>query len=402
MTSFDLLPITPARRLAQTHEYYFSQKLRELAALNAAGANIINLGIGSPDLAPHPAVVQALTAGAACPEAHGYQSYQGNPDLRQAAAEWYAAHYGVILDPATEIMPLMGSKEGLMHIGMALLDPGDVVLVPNPGYPTYRAVVQLCGAQVLEYDLHEANGWLPDLAVLRHQDLRGVKLMLVNYPHMPSGTRVDASFFLELVAFARENRILLIHDNPYSFLLDDTAAPTSLLAVLGAKEVALELNSLSKSHNMAGWRVGMLVGRADLLATVLRFRSNMDSGMFRPVQDAAAVALRLPAAWYAELNDTYRARRAVVLALLHDLGCRVEPSQAGLFVWAAVPPGFIDGYALSDALLREACVFVTPGGIFGSNGDGYIRLSLCQPEVVLQAAAQRIAAARLLPELVAN
>lgn len=401
MTSPDLLPITPARRLSQTHEYYFSQKLRELAALNAAGANIINLGIGSPDLPPHPAVVRALAEGAAQPEAHGYQSYQGTPNLRQAAAEWYAAHYGVRLDPAAEIMPLMGSKEGLMHIGMALLGPGDVVLVPNPGYPTYRAVVQLCGAQVREYHLHEATGWLPDLATLRGQDLRRVKLMLVNYPHMPSGTRADPAFFQELVAFAREHHILLVHDNPYSCLLDNAAAaPVSLLAVPGAKAVALELNSLSKSHNMAGWRVGLLVGRADLLETVLRFRSNMDSGMFRPVQDAAAVALRLPAAWYAQLNDTYRARRAVVLALLRELDCRVEPGQAGLFVWAAVPPAFSDGFALSEALLREARVFVTPGGIFGRNGNGYIRLSLCQPEAQLRAATYRIAAARLLPEVV--
>ena len=384
--------IAPAQRLAQTGEYYFSRKLREIAALNQAGADIISLGIGSPDLPPHPSVTAALTAAAALPTSHGYQGYQGTPALRAAVAGWYARAYGVALDPATEILPLLGSKEGLMHIGMTFLGPGDGVLIPNPGYPTYRAVAEICGATIREYDLTEAGGWLPDLAALAAADLRGVKLMLVNYPHMPTGTRADAAFLARLVAFAQAHQIMLVHDNPYSFILNDE--PLSLLAVPGAREVALELNSLSKSHNMAGWRVGLLAGRADWLQEVLRFKSNMDSGMFLPVQQAAVAALALGPEWFAELNATYRARRAVVFELLHALGCHPDPGQTGLFVWAAVPPAYPDGYALSDELLREARVFITPGGIFGSNGNGYIRVSLCQSEAVLQQAVARIAAAR--------
>ena len=383
------MQVPVASRLAHTGEYYFSRKLRELAALNAAGANIINLGIGSPDLPPHPSVTAALSATAALPSAHGYQGYQGTPALRGAMAEFYQRHYAVALDPATEIMPLLGSKEGLMHVAMTFLEAGDAVLIPNPGYPTYRAVAEICGAEVREYDLTAATGWLPDLDALAHADLSRVKLMLVNYPHMPTGTAADLPFLTRLVAFARQHEILLVHDNPYGFILNETP-PISLLAVPGAREVALELNSLSKSHNLAGWRVGMLVGRADLLADVLRFKSNMDSGMFLGVQQAAVAALALGPDWFTELNATYRARRELVVELLRALGCAPAPGQVGLFIWAAVPVGFSDGYALSDAVLAQARVFLTPGGIFGSNGLGYVRASLCQPEALLREALERV------------
>jgi len=383
------LNLLVASRLAQTGEYYFSRKLRELAALNAAGANIISLGIGSPDLPPHPTVTAALTATAALPTAHGYQGYQGTPALRGAMAEFYQRHYGVRLDPATEILPLLGSKEGLMHIGMTFLEAGDAVLIPNPGYPTYRAVAEICGAEVREYALTAATGWLPDLAALAATDLSRVKLMLVNYPHMPTGTAADLPFLTRLVAFAREHAILLVHDNPYGFILNKTP-PVSLLAVPGAREVAIELNSLSKSHNLAGWRVGLLAGRADVLANVLRFKSNMDSGIFLPVQQAAVSALALGPDWFADLNATYRARRELVIELLRALGCAPAPDQTGLFIWAAVPAAYADGYALSDAVLAEVRVFITPGGIFGSNGLGYVRASLCQPEALLREALARV------------
>ena len=378
-----------ASRLAHTGEYYFSRKLRELAALNAAGANVINLGIGSPDLPPHPSVLAALAATAAQPTAHGYQGYQGTPALRGALADFYQRHYGVRLDPASEVLPLLGSKEGLMHVALTFLEAGDAVLIPNPGYPTYRAVAEISGADQREYDLTAQTGWLPDLTALAATDLAAVKLMFVNYPHMPTGAAASPAFLAQLVAFARTHNILLVHDNPYGFILNETP-PLSLLAVPGARDVALELNSLSKSHNLAGWRVGMLVGRADLLAAVLRFKSNTDSGMFLGVQQAAVAALGLGADWFAELNATYRARRQLVLRLLQALGCAPAPGQTGLFLWAAVPAAYADGYALSDAVLAEARIFLTPGAIFGSQGQGYVRASLCQPAAVLQEALRRV------------
>ena len=383
------MTISTASRLAHTGEYYFSRKLRELATLNAAGANIISLGIGSPDLPPHPSVIAALAATASQPNTHGYQSYQGTPALRQAMADFYQTHYGVTLDSATEILPLAGSKEGLMHIGMAFLEAGDAVLIPNPGYPTYRAVAEICGAEIREYGLTAATGWLPDLEALAESDLSRVKMMLVNYPHMPTGTPPTPEFQQKLVEFATAHDIMLVHDNPYGFVLNETP-PLSLLAVPGAKEVALELNSLSKSHNLAGWRVGMLVGRADWLTEVLRFKSNMDSGMFLGIQQAAVAALALGPDWFEAMNATYRARRELVRELLAALDCDAAPGQTGLFIWAAVPPQYADGYALSDAVLAEARVFLTPGGIFGSNGNGYVRASLCQPEAVLREALERV------------
>lgn len=384
------MQVAVANRLQHTGEYYFSQKLREIDGLNKAGADIINLGIGSPDMPPHPSVVAALTQAAQLPTAHAYQGYKGTPALRAAVADWYQRAYQVGLDPETEVLPLLGSKEGIMHICMTFLQAGDEVLLPNPGYPTYRAAAQLSGATLVDYSLTAASHWLPDLAALAQRDLSRVKLMLVNYPHMPTGARADAAFFGALVAFARQHQILLVHDNPYSFILNDT--PASLLAVPGAKDVVLELNSLSKSHNMAGWRVGMLVGRADLLQDVLRFKSNMDSGMFLPVQRAAVAALALGPEWYAALNAQYRARRELVFELLTMLGCSFDRQQTGLFVWAAMPPGYADGYAVSDRCLHEARVFITPGGIFGSNGNPFVRVSLCQPEAVLRTALSRLQA----------
>ncbi|GAA3938402.1 pyridoxal phosphate-dependent aminotransferase [Hymenobacter algoricola] len=388
--------IPVASRLQHTSEYYFSRKLREIDALNQTGAPVINLGIGSPDLPPHPSVVAALTTAAQRPDTHAYQNYKGVPALRQAMAAWYQRQYGVTLDADSEVLPLLGSKEGIMHVSMTFLEAGDEVLLPNPGYPAYRAAAQLSGATPVDYDLTAANNWLPDLDALAQQDLSRVKLMWVNYPHMPTGTAADPAFFARLVAFATAHNILLVHDNPYSFILNHDA-PQSLLAVPGAREVALELNSLSKSHNLAGWRVGMLAGRADLLQEVLRFKSNLDSGMFLPVQLAAVAALALDDTWYAGLNAHYQARRELVFALLDALGCPYEPNQVGLFVWAALPAGYADGYALSDELLRAARVFITPGGIFGSNGNSFIRVSLCQTTSVLEAALGRIRAVQPQP-----
>jgi len=383
-----------ASRLQHIQEYYFSQKLREIDGMNRAGAQVINLGIGSPDMPPHPRVIAALTAVANQPNTHAYQGYKGVPALRQAMADWYQRQYAVALNPDTEILPLLGSKEGIIHISMTLLEAGDEVMIPNPGYPAYRAAAHLSGATPIDYDLTAETNWLPDLEALARRDLSRVKLMWVNYPHMPTGTPPPAGFFERLVAFAATHDILLVHDNPYSFILNQTK-PQSLLAVPGAREVALELNSLSKSHNMAGWRVGLLAGRADVLQDVLRFKSNLDSGMFLPVQLAAVEALNLEESWYAELNAHYRARRELVVELLRLLNCTFPSDQVGLFVWAKVPPQYPDAYALSDEVLRQARVFLTPGGIFGSNGNGYIRLSLCQPVEVLHQALARVRAAKL-------
>ncbi|HEY0273157.1 MAG TPA: aminotransferase class I/II-fold pyridoxal phosphate-dependent enzyme [Chitinophaga sp.] len=380
--------ISVAKRLQGTQEYYFSRKLREIDQLNAEGRNVINLGIGSPDLPPHASVIEALSIQAHRPDTHAYQGYKGIPALRRAIAAWYQRYYNVPLQPDTEVLPLIGSKEGIMHICMTYLQEGDEALVPNPGYPTYRAAVELSGATVVDYDLTEANHWLPDLEALGKRDLRKVKLMWVNYPHMPTGAPASTAFFEKLVAFAKQHQVLICHDNPYSFILNDH--PQSLLSVEGAKEVVLELNSLSKSANMAGWRVGMLVGKEQYITEVLRFKSNMDSGMFQPVQAAAVQALELGRDWYDALNAVYAGRRKKVLELLDVLGCRYDPQQVGLFIWAKVPAGYADGYALSDEVLQQAFVFITPGGIFGTNGNGYIRVSLCKDEKVFEEAISRI------------
>lgn len=383
-----MMQVPVSDRLSPIREYYFSSKLREIEALNREGAQVINLGIGSPDQPPHPAVVEALHQAALRPDTHAYQSYKGAPELRKAFAGWYERAYGVTLDSDTEILPLIGSKEGIMHISMTFLNPGDEVLVPNPGYPTYRSATLLAGGIPVDYDLTAAGGWKPDLVRLAGRDLSKVRLMWVNYPQMPTGAVCDRSFMERLVAFAREHHILLCHDNPYSFILNDH--PGSLLAVPGAGEVTLELNSLSKSHNMAGWRIGLIAGRADLITEILRFKSNMDSGMFLPMQLAAARALELGEDWFRELNAVYAARRLKAYALLDLLGCSYERGQSGMFVWARVPERYADGYALSDEALQQARVFITPGGIFGSNGNDYIRVSLCRSEAVFDESIERI------------
>lgn len=367
--------IETATRLSGIGEYYFSQKLREIDQLNREGKQIINLGIGSPDLPPHPDVVQTLIEASLRPDTHAYQSYKGSPVLRKAISNWYDTHYRVSLDPDREVLPLIGSKEGIVHICMSFLGEGDQALIPDPGYPTYRAAVQLAGATPVTYELRKENDWYPDLEALARQDLRRVRIMWINYPHMPTGQQADEGVFEALLAFAKAHDILLCHDNPYSFILN--AEPKSILSIAGAKEHAIELNSLSKSHNMAGWRVGMLCSNAANIDAVLRFKSNMDSGMFLPVQLAAAKALELGPEWYQSLNEIYQERRRSVSRILDLLGCRYDENQSGMFLWAEVPSHYASGFELSDDILYQAGVFITPGGIFGKNGERYVRVSLC-------------------------
>ncbi|WP_290792240.1 pyridoxal phosphate-dependent aminotransferase [Flavihumibacter sp. UBA7668] len=382
------MKISTASRLNGIGEYYFSQKLREIDTLNKEGKAIINLGIGSPDLPPHPEVIKTLQEEAAKPNVHAYQNYKGSPVLRKAMADWYGTWYGVTLNSDTNILPLIGSKEGIMHICMTYLDAGDQALIPNPGYPTYSSAVKLAGGEAVSYELAEALNWEPDLDALEKTDLSKVKLMWVNYPHMPTGQLPSAKFYTRLIAFAKKHSILICHDNPYSFILNKT--PSSLLAIPGAMDVVVELNSLSKSQNMAGWRVGMLAGAKERIDEVIRFKSNMDSGMFLPVQLAAAKALQLGADWYASVNEVYSRRRLLVFELLDLLKATYNKGQAGMFVWAKIPAEYKDGFAMSDAILYGANVFITPGGIFGSAGNGFIRVSLCSPEEKLREAKQRI------------
>jgi len=381
---------TLSHRLEGIGEYYFSSKLREIDELNKAGKGIINLGIGSPDLPPHADVIKILQEEASKDNVHAYQSYKGSPILREAIAEWYKKYYAVTIAPATEILPLLGSKEGIMHICMTYLNEGDQVLIPNPGYPTYTSAVKLAGGTPLYYELTAENNWAPDFENLEKSDLSKVKLMWVNYPHMPTGQLPSKLLFEKLVAFAKKHQILICHDNPYSFILNET--PMSLLSIEGAKEVVIELNSLSKSHNMAGWRVGMLIAAEERINEILRFKSNMDSGMFLPVQLAAAKALSLDKSWYDSVNKIYQARREKVFELLDVLKCVYSKEQVGLFVWANVPSEYKDGYALSDKVLYDANVFITPGGIFGSAGNEYIRVSLCGSVEKFSEAIKRIEA----------
>ncbi|WP_313267181.1 aminotransferase class I/II-fold pyridoxal phosphate-dependent enzyme [Sphingobacterium sp.] len=382
------MQIDVAKRLQHTEEYYFSKKLREIDELNRQGARVINLGIGSPDLPPHPEVIETLNTNAQLPNVHGYQNYKGAPALRQAVADWYQRYYNATFNPNTEILPLIGSKEGIVHICMTYLQEGDQALIPNPGYPAYAAAVRLSGAEAITYNLTQEKNWLIDLDGLKKQDLSKVKLMWINYPHMPTGASAPDTFYQELIQFAKEHNILICHDNPYSFILTDT--PRSIMSIAGAKDVAIELNSLSKSSNMAGWRIGVLVGAEERINQVLRFKSNMDSGMFLPVQLAAAKALQLDASWYADLNKIYAERRQQVYEIMDLLACTYQKDQVGLFVWARIPEKYKDGYALSDAVLEKSRVFITPGGIFGDKGDQYIRISLCATVEVLKESIQRI------------
>ncbi len=380
--------IKVADRLIGTEEYYFSKKLAEIDKLNQEGVKVINLGIGSPDLPPADSVIKTLIAAAQKVDHHGYQSYKGIPLLRQAMADWYSTHYGVNLDPTCEILPLMGSKEGILHVCMTYLQAGDEALIPNPGYPTYASAVRLSGAKGVPYTLKEENNWLPDFEELAKLITPNTKLMWLNYPHMPTGSLASQTFFEEIVAFAKTHGILLCHDNPYSFILNEH--PSSLLSVEGSMEVCIELNSLSKALNMAGWRIGMMAGNALRIQEVLRFKSNMDSGMFLPMQLAAVEALKLGNDWYESLNKTYGNRKKLAFQLLDLLGCSYTEKQAGLFVWAKIPEQFADGYALSDKILYQARVFITPGGIFGNAGEKYIRISLCANEETFIQALERI------------
>jgi aspartate/methionine/tyrosine aminotransferase len=377
-----------SKRLEGIGEYYFSKKLREIDELNRQGKQVINLGIGSPDLPPHPEVIKTLQEESAKPNVHAYQSYKGSPVLRKAISEWYQRWYGVELDADSEILPLIGSKEGIMHICMTYLENGDRVLVPDPGYPTYQSAVKLAGGKCITYDLKEKNNYEPDFKKIEKKKLGRVKLLFVNYPQMPTGHLPTTELFEKLVAFGKKHGILIVHDNPYSFILNEN--PASLLSIEGAKDCVIELNSLSKSHNMAGWRVGMLCGDKERIDEVLRFKSNMDSGMFLPVQLAAAKALSLGKDWQEEVNKTYRLRRNRVFELLDLLECSYSKSQAGLFVWAAVPRNYKDGYVLSDEVLYKAGVFITPGGIFGNAGKKYVRVSLCSTEEKINESIERI------------
>ncbi len=382
------MKIELAKRLNTVEEYYFSSKLREVRQLALEGKPIINMGIGSPDLQPSQEVVAAVVAAMQDENAHQYQSYQGLPELRQTMADFYQTHFGTALNPNTEILPLMGSKEGIMHISLAFLNEGDGVLIPNPGYPTYTSVTNLVGALPIYYDLKEANNWEPDFEALEKMDLSRVKIMWIGYPHMPTGARGNLALFEKTIAFAKKHNIIVINDNPYSFVLNDN--PMSLLQVAGAKDVALELNSLSKTFNMAGWRVGMVLGNATYIDAVLKVKSNMDSGMFYGIQKGAIAALKSDKTWFDSMNKIYQKRRVLTEQLAEKLGCEVYKQGVGLFVWAKLPATITSAEAFIDKILYEKHIFITPGTIFGSNGEGYIRFALCVKEEKIQEAISRV------------
>ena len=376
-----------ADRLHTVEEYYFSKKLREVNALKEAGAPIINLGIGSPDLAPPKAVITAITDSLSDVSAHKYQSYQGLPALRLAMANFYKAHYNIVLNPQNQVLPLIGSKEGIMHISMAYLNQGDAVLIPNPGYPTYTSVTKLVGATPVFYDLNATSNWQPDLVSLEATDVSKVKLMWINYPHMPTGTLGNKKILKELVDFAKKNEILLINDNPYSFILNNQ--PSSIFNIEGAEQVCLELNSLSKTFNMAGWRVGMLTGAKAHLDNVIKVKSNMDSGMFYGIQKGAIEALNSSKNWFSDLNLIYSERRKLIWELATALNCTFETNTSGMFVWAKLPTG-LKSEAFIDKILHDYHLFIAPGTIFGTNGEGYIRFSLCAPSESIELAIKRV------------
>jgi LL-diaminopimelate aminotransferase len=380
--------VKPAERTGNVQEYYFSQKLAQIDRMRREGSDVINLGIGSPDQAPSENIISALIENAKKPTSHGYQSYSGIPGLRLAFSDWYKKYFQVSLNPDNEILLLMGSKEGIMHISMAFVNPGDEVLVPDPGYPTYSSVTNLVGGIVRKYDLEEKNGWLPDLESIEQDDLSKVKLMWVNYPNMPTGVKGSVKLFERLVAFSQKHRILLCNDNPYSFILNKEYY--SLLSIDGAKDSALELNSLSKSHNMAGWRIGMVAGHSEYIKNVLKVKSNMDSGMFLAMQMAGIEALNNPVSWYNKVNSVYEGRRKIVEEIMDLLKCQYNKSQVGLFVWGRIPEDITDCESYIEGILMKAYVFITPGFIFGKNGERYIRISLCATEDKLNEARKRL------------
>jgi LL-diaminopimelate aminotransferase len=384
------MKVSTATRLESVKEYYFSKKLREVAGLVQAGKPVLNMGIGSPDLPPHPTVIEALQGAMKHPRANMYQSYQGIPELREAIALFYNRHYSVSLDPSSEILPLMGSKEGIMHISMAFLNKGDQVLIPNPGYPTYSAVTQLVEASPVFYNLSNTKNWQPDLKALDALDTSKIKLMWLNYPHMPTGAKVDQASLKQLIQWATKEEILLINDNPYSFILNDE--PQSILSLPGAKAVSMELNSLSKSFNMAGWRVGMLSGNAENIQAVLKVKSNMDSGMFYGVQQGAIAALNSPDTWFTELNNTYQKRRKLIEELATLMHATFDSNSVGMFVWAKLNDPSVAAEKYIDQILYEKDIFITPGTIFGSQGEGYIRFSLCVNEDQIRTAINRMKA----------
>lgn len=382
--------IKPADRLSLVQEYYFSRKLKEVAQLNAQGKDIISLAIGSPDMPPSQSTIDVLCREAQKSDVHGYQPTIGIPELRQAMAEFYQRWYGVTLDPASEIQPLIGSKEGILHVTMAFCNPGDKVLVPNPGYPTYTSLSKLLGQQIVNYDLREDNGWQPDFEQLEAMDLTGVKLMWTNYPNMPTGGRASRELYEKIVAFARKHDIVVVNDNPYSFILNRDEH-LSILQVEGAKECCIEFNSMSKSHNMPGWRVGMLATNSQFVQWILKVKSNIDSGTFRPLQLAAAEAYHNSQEWHSEANiKTYAERRQIAEEIMTLLGCRFDPTQQGMFLWGRIPDDIADVEDLTERILHQARVFITPGFIFGSNGARYIRISLCAKPQKMSEALQRI------------
>jgi aspartate/methionine/tyrosine aminotransferase len=383
------MKVKPADRTNSVQEYYFSKKLHQIDQMRSTGADIINLGIGSPDQPPSDNTIRRLADEARKPGVHGYQSYNGNPALRKAFSDWYLKYFKVRLDPENEILPLMGSKEGIMHISMAFVNPGDEVLVPNPGYPTYSSVTNLVGGKIRYYNLDEKGGWLPDLDKLEKSDLSRVKLMWTNYPNMPTGTKGSETLFRKLVSFSSDHNILVCNDNPYSFILNNDYL--SLLAADGAMETAIELNSLSKSHNMAGWRIGMVAGNSDYIKNILKVKSNMDSGMFLPLQLAAVEALNNPESWYNTVNAAYKERRKAAESIMDLLRCNFSKDQVGLFVWGRIPDEIKSCEEFVEEILNKAHVFLTPGFIFGSQGDRYVRISLCADNERLKEARERIA-----------
>lgn len=381
--------IQPANRLEAVSEYYFSRKLKEVARLNAEGQDIISLGIGSPDMPPSEETINVLCDNARKSDVHGYQPTVGIPELRNAMADWYKKWYNVDLDPATEIQPLIGSKEGILHVTLAFVNPGEQVLVPNPGYPTYTSLNKILGSEIVNYDLLEENHWQPDFDALEKMDLSRVKIMWTNYPNMPTGGTATPELYAKLVDFARRHNLIIVNDNPYSFILN--RKPLSILQVPGAKECCIEFNSMSKSHNMPGWRVGLIASNAQFIQWILKIKSNIDSGTFRPLQLAAAQAYKNDASWHEEMNyNVYRRRRDIAEQIMDTLHCYFDPSQAGMFLWGRIPDDIENVEDLTEKVLLEARVFIAPGFIFGSNGKRYIRISLCAKDDKLKEALRRI------------